>query len=290
MSMFESRSQAQYAAAMMKFLKVTRGALALTDDGQGEGKRRGRRPRLEPDAIKALEDAVNVKAERSESMGITFGERYRIARDYLGLKDSEVGRHMRVSRELARRWGENLHPPRGERLEKLAELLRVPKSWLLSGCQEDLAAESHIGVRVGEEALRWREVLYSLTHRVLEEVSGDAVDADYVGAINRALVAQTEVRDAARRAGGRWQVIEGRLFFAPWVPLELEPMKRRYWPEETEAIIEEELSRHRTTYAAWRSVKARCEAVGLLYPQRIALHKRMQKAREHVERYGVVLK
>lgn len=196
---------------------------------------------------------------------------------------------MEVSRELVRRWGQNLHPPRGERLERLAELLQVPKSWLLTGCVDDLGADSHVGVRVGAEALHWREVLYSLTHRVLEKTDDDSQDEDFVEAINRALVGSSDLRNAARRAGGRWQVIDGRLFFAPWVPLEVGPLTRRYWSEETEAIIEEELARHPSTYAAWGAIRARCEAADLSYPQRVSLHKRLQKVRDHVERYGVVL-
>lgn len=289
MSMFESRSATQYVAAMMKFLRTSSkrfAAAAESTDGVG---RSGRRPRPDAETIQRVEKAVNLKAEQAESIRSSFGERYRIARDYLGLKDSQVGQRMGVSRELARRWGESLHQPRGERLERLAALLQVPKSWLLTGCLDDLGADSHIGVRVGDEALHWREVLYSLTHRVLERVADDAQDEDFVEAINKALVHDAELRSAARRAGGRWQVVGGRLVFAPWVPLELGPLPRRYWPDETEAIIEQELSRQPTTYAAWRAVQARCEAAGLPYPQRIALHKRLQKVREHVERYGVVL-
>ncbi|NMF96142.1 hypothetical protein GPA27_01860 [Aromatoleum toluolicum] len=286
MSMFESRSTTQYVAAMTKFLRTSRREFAVASDRVGCG----RRPRPDAETVQRVEQAVNRKAEQAESARTTFGERYRIARDYRELRDSQVGRYMEVSRELARRWGENRHPPRGERLERLAEFLQVPKSWLLSGCLDDLGADSHIGVRVGEEALRWREVLYSLTHRVLEKVDDDAQDEDFVVAINRALVSNADVRNAARRAGGRWQVIDGRLFFASWVPLELGPLTRRYWPEETEAIIDEEVARHSSTYAAWRAVQARCEAAGLPYPQRIALHKRQQKVREHVERYGVVMK
>lgn len=285
MSMFESRSTTQYVAAMMKFLRTSRKEFAVAVARE----ECGRRPRPDAETVQRVEQAVNRKAEQAESMRTTFGERYRIARDYRGLRDSQVGRQMGVSRELARRWGENRHPPRGERLEKLGELLQVPKSWLLSGCLDDLEADSHIGVRVGGEALRWREVLYSLTHRALERVDEDAADEDFVEAINGALVRDADMRNAARRAGGRWQVIDGRLFFAPWVPLEIGPPTRRYWPDETEAIIDEEVARHSSTYAAWRAVQARCEAAGLPYPQRIALHKRQQKVREHVERYGVVL-
>lgn len=289
MSMFESRSSARYVGAMLRFLRLSRTHFAVSDGGfdrRGDG---GRRPRPNAATVKAIEDAVNGKAERSEEAA-SFGERYRIARDYLQLSDSDVGRHMGVSRELVRRWGINLHVPRGERVEKLAGLLKVPKAWLLSGVERDLPADSHIGVRVGEEALAWRETLYSLTHRVLEKMPDEADEHDFVAAINRALATNAALRNAARRAGGRWQVIEGRLVFAPWIPLELEQPKRRYWPDETEAIIEEELTEKPTTYAAWRAIRARCEAAGLPYPQRIALHKRLQKVREHVERYGVVIK
>lgn len=289
MSMFESRSSSQYATAMLGFLRLSRRAFDTSMNVTKVKRGAGRCPRYKPEVIKELEKLVNERARRSELLSISFGERYRIARDYLRLNDSEVGRHLGVSRELVRRWGENMHPPRKERLQSLAEFLDVPKSWLLTGCQDDLPADSHIGVRVGGEALEWREVLFALTEAVLGDLKEDAGADNFICAINRCLSTSAVMRSAARRSGGRWQFINGQLLFAAWIPLQLEPLKRRLWPDETEIIINEELARGSTTYGAWEAVRVRCEAEGLPYPKRITLHKRLQKIREHVEKYGAIL-
>ncbi len=289
MSMFESRSVSQYVTTMLCFLKMSRqefGWVRATGGGKPSG---GRFPRPDASAVRLVEDEVNRKAARSEANDTNFGERYRLARDYCLMKNSEVARRLGVSRELVRSWAQRIAPPGQQRLEELARVLQVPDSWLLSGSLCDVAADSTLGVRVGHEAMGWREQLYIMTclllHRFPDVCHGEGMAA----VIDEALVSDFSMRHAARRAGGRWQVVNGQLVFAPWVPLPLEDLRLRHWSDETEEIIREELFRQPTTYAAWDGVKRRCEALGLAFPTRVALHKRVAKSSQHIERFGIVL-
>lgn len=292
MSQFDKYTTAEYVEGLRVFLNVKkqnfqREAGLVRDP---ESKRRGRLPGYPAEAVAQLEDAVNEKAARCEAPESTIGERYRIARDYLGLTDSQVARELGVSRELVRRWGENIHRPTC--LPQLAELLNAPLAWLEDGGEQNLPANSHIGVRVGEQALLWREQLYSMTLQVIADLPDEADVQQAQAFIEQAVFNQPEMAQAARRAGGRWQTVGATLLFAPWIPIEEHGLTRRYWSDEVETIINEELASKPSIYGAWEAMKARCEAMGLdktQYPARISLHKRIEKEKLRAEKFGVDL-
>ena len=80
------------------------------------------------------------------------------------------------------------------------------------------------------------------------------------------------------------------LLFAPWDPIPDHGLSRRYWSDEVETIIKEELSASPSVYGAWHALRDRCKAKGLTeYPKLISLHKRLDKEKERVARYGVNL-
>lgn len=291
MSQFDRYTTTEYVESLRVFLHIKKqGFAAAAGLKDPEEKRKGRLSGYPAAAVKSLEDATNAKAARCEAPDSSLGERIRLARDYCGYSDAQVARELGVSRELVRRWGEGLHRPTC--MPQLADLLSVPDSWLAEGGEQHLPANSHLGVRVGEEAMAWRERLYGLTQAVVAELPDDA-DVVYAQAyIEQAVMTRPDLAQAARRAGGRWQSVEGALLFAPWVPIPEHGLSRRYWSDEVEYIIEEELATKPSVYGAWHALKKRCEEKGLTaaeYPKLISLHKRVEKERERVQRYGVDL-
>lgn len=296
MSQFDKYTVAEYVEGLRVFLNIKKQGFqreaGLVRDP--DTKRKGRLPSYPADAIAALEREVNLKAERCESTESTLGERYRAARDYLGYTDSQVARELGVSRELARRWGENLHRPTC--MPQLAELLQVPLEWLETGDEQYLPANSHIGVRVGieegGEAAYWREQLYSMTLGVVAELPDDADVHQAQAYIEDAVFTNPEMAKVARRAGGRWQSVGATLLFSPWIPIPEHGLTRRYWSDDVEAVINEELATNPTVLGAWHAMKTRCEAMGLdatQYPKLISLHKRIEKERIRAEKFGVDL-
>lgn len=291
MSQFDRYTKTEYVEALRVFLDVSkRNFLKEAGFIDDEGPRKGRLPRYKEAPIAALEERVNEKAARCEAADSTVGERYRIARDYLGLSDSIVAREMGVSRELVRRWGENIHEPTC--MPELAAFLGVPEAWLREGGEHNLPANSHIGVRVGAESKLWRETVYSLTLDLVANLPDNA-DEQYAQALIECTVHNKfNLAQAARRAGGRWQIHHNTLMFAPWIPIPEHGLSRRYWSDEVEAIIQEELASKPTVYGAWEALQARCVAMGLdeeAYPKRISLHKRVEKERVRAEEFGVDL-
>lgn len=291
MSQFDRYTVTEYVEALRSFLDLPKRNF-LREYGfveEADTQRKGRLPKYPEAPIKALEKSVNEKAARAEAPDTTVGERFRIARDYLGLTDAQVARDMGVSRELVRRWGADVHRPAV--MKELAELLNVPQAWLEDGGEENLPANSHIGVRVAEEALQWREQLYGLTQAVVAELP-DSADESYAQAfIEWSVFNKFELAQAARRAGGRWQIVSNTLLFAPWVPIPEHGLSKRFWSDEVENIIQEELAT-KTVYGAWDAMRARCEAMGLgpdEYPKRISLFKRVEKERGRAEKFGVDL-
>lgn len=292
MSQFDRYTTTEYVEAMRSFLDINKrnflreyGLVDASDD-----QRRGRAPKYPEAPIRRLEDLVNQKAARAEAADTTVGERFRIARDYMGLNDAQVARELNVSRELVRRWGEDIHRPTV--MPAIAELLHVPQAWLEEGGEANLPAHSHVGVRIGEEALNWREELYGLTQKVVADMQDGADEAYAQARIEWAVFNEFPLARAARRAGGRWQVVSNTLLFAPWVPIPEHGLSKRFWSDEVEAIIQEELATKPSVYGAWEAVRARCEAMGLgedAYPKRISLHKRVEKERARAEKFGVDL-
>lgn len=291
MSQFDNYTTSGYVESLRQFLGMKKrnfqrdAGLAPADT-----QRRGRLPSYPEEAIANLESQVNAKAARAEATDSTLGERFQIARDYKGFTDASVSREMGVSRELVRRWGLDINKPSD--LPRLAEVLDVPEAWLESGDPKFLPANSHVGVRVGEAAMDFREQLYGMTTVVLADLPENASDSEAQAFLERAVFSRPWLAEAARRSGGRWQIVQGALLFAPWVPIAEHGLTRRYWSDTVEAMIQEELASKPSVYAAWHSLKARCEAMNMNedeYPKLISLHKRIEKERMRAEKFGVDL-
>lgn len=290
MSQFDRYTKAEYVEGLRVFLKLKKKDFLTEHNLVPEGyvPRAGRLPGYSDGPVAELEAAVNAKAARAEAEGLSQGERIRIARDYAGMTDADIAKKVGVSRELVRLWGENAHRP--NRLPELAEVLNVPQSWLEFGGEVHLPANSHIGVRVGAEALVYREMLYSRTLELVAEIPEEADGAYAQAYIEWAILNKDDLRHVARRAGGRWQAVGGTLLFAPWVPIPEHGITRRYWSDEVETIIQEELATKPSVYGAWKALETRCKAMGLTedqYPKKISLHKRVEKERERIQKFGV---
>lgn len=242
------------------------------------------------EALRNLEKVANERAARVEAADTTIGERFKIACGYKGFSDAHIGRELGVSRELVRRWGEGLNQP--TRLEELSALLDVPKAWLEFGGVEHLPPNSHAGVRVGQENLNWREALFDMTQAVLAQIDVSQ-DENYIRAyLEWSVFSNSDMAEAARRCGGRWTLLNGSLLFSPWVPIEEHGLSRRYWTDEVEEIIAKSMNENPTVFAAWDALAAECHRRGIgpgQFPTRIALHKRIEKERERIERFGVDL-
>ena len=290
MSQFDQYTRADLVEAYRKFLQDAKEGF-LQAHGLIDGTiapKRGRQPRYPAEAVRAVAFLVNEKAARVEADDTDLGERIRLAMAYRHMTDAELGRTLDVSRELVRRWGEGLNKP--QNLEKLAETLGVPVKWLTEGGDSSLLANSELGVRVGKEALALREQLYSLTLEHLADVP-ETADLPFIQAyLEWAVFNHPEMARVARQAGGRWQVKGEDLVFAPWVPIAEHGLYRKLWTTEVEAIIQEELAKPQTTYAAWKALERRCEALGLgadKFPKKISLYKRLDLAKERLGMFGL---
>lgn len=292
MSHFDRYSATEYVEALRSFLHISK-ANFLKDYGfvdESEAPRRGRLPKYKDEPIRRLEAMVNEKAARCEATDTTVGERFQLARDYMGLNDSQVARELNVSRELVRRWAADVHRP--TKLEELSTFLNVPLPWLEHGGVEHLPASSHLGVRVGEESENLRAQLKGMTQELILEIPDDTDEQYWQAYIEYAVFHREELKHIARQAGGRWQTTNGVLLFAPWIPIPEHGLSRRFWSDEVEAIIQEELANKPTVYGAWEAMRARCEAMGMSedeFPRRITLHKRIEKERLRLEKFGVDL-
>lgn len=295
MSRFDRYTTTEYAEALRSFLTLSKRHY-LREAGLIDTQtkpRPGRPRRYKDEGITLLEELVNEKGARCEAPDSTIGERLRIARDYIGLSDRDLADYMGVSRELARRWRADIHRPSA--MDKLAKLLDVPHKWLEEGGEDNLPANSHLGVRVGEEAKFWRVQLFNMTLAILDDIPEEIDDAEYIQAyVEWAVYNRPAMAQAARRAAGRWHLMAGvqEPLFVPWVSIPPRDSGRRRWSDEVEAIIDEELVHQHSVYAAWAAVKARCAAKGLRedeYPKRISLHKRVEKAKADIEKFGVDL-
>jgi len=291
MSIFEKTTQCQYVEAMRKFLGLRKKGFLEEAGFRTQAGKVGRLRRFDPLMLGRLEARVNEKAARVDAKDTTLSERIRLARDYQLMTDSQIGRAMGVTRELVRRWGVGLNKPTN--LEKLARVMNVPVGWLEVGDATLLRANSLLGVRVGRDAAIQREALFALTQQRLSEV-GEYGEASYIQAsLEWAVFDTPALASRARKAGGRWQYLEGSMHFVPWVPVRQPEIARRDWSDAVENIISEELARPNQTVArAWAQMQQRCKALGLKeneYPKRISLFKRVQKRRMWAEKYGVDL-
>lgn len=290
MSRFDSYTPKEYLEKLRIFLGYPRAGFLQTQKLLPPGTR-GRVGQYAPEAVARLEAEANAKAARCEAPDTTPGERVALLRDYYGHTDASLGRELGISREYVRRFTLDSPSPRPQDLEKLAKLTGEPLSWLELGGESRLTAYSVLGLRVGKEARDYREKLFGMTVQLFADIP----DTDSVSVIQahieQAIMGQPELAKIARRAGGRWQAVgvNGELLFAPWEPLPDPGLTRRYWTDEVEIIIAEELEAHQSIYGAWHAVKARCEAKSLDYPQLISLHKRHDRDRKRAEEYGVDL-
>jgi transcriptional regulator with XRE-family HTH domain len=285
MCKFQSNHKSRYVQNLRKFLRIKKENFSIVAGLRKEPKQRGKLPAYSDAAISALEDAANKKAAQCEVSTTTIGERYKLARDYKGCTDSDVAREFMLSRELVRRWGIDLNRP--TKVEKLAKYLDVPVNWLENGDVRSLPANSHIGVRVGKEAYIYREEIYAMTISALMSLSTEASTADIQMHIENIVMSKPLFSEAARRAGGRWQLVNDNLYFAPWISFPQPGLSRRYWSDEVEAIIEEELAKKQSVYAAWHAIQCRCEIEGFDYPKMISLHKRIERSRKWSEKFGI---
>lgn len=289
MSQFDRYNTADYINGLRVFLGEPKRDFLVRAGFVKEGEQRtGRLSGYDPDAMKALEARVNEKASLAESDDTTLGQRYLLARDYQGVSDAQVAKALGFSRELVRRWGQDISAP--SCMPALAELLNVSLRWLEEGGEHHLVANTHLGVRVGEENLQWREALYSLTQAELAEME-DTDDEQYIQAyLEWAVFNKPELATAARLSGGRWQFINNSLSYAPWVPIPERGLIRRYWSDEVEAIINEELNAQHSIYAAWEAIRDQCLAKGLSeedFPVKISLHKRVERERLRTKKFGI---
>lgn len=290
MSHFDRISRTDYVEGLRVFLKMKKqDFLDKAGLNAGRQKRLGRLPVYPEEAIRALEVEVNKKAARCEATDTTLIERFHLARDYAGLNDSDVARGLGVSREYVRQWGLGVGRPTD--LAKLAEVVRAPLAWLERGGEENLPANSHIGVRVGDESKKYRETLFGMTTQLVVEMPDTADLGQAQAFIERRVFDTPELAKIARRAGGRWQVAGGKLLFSPWIYLsDYTGLRRRFWTDEVEKIIQEELVNSDSVYGAWSAMERRCKELGLTeYPQRITLHKRVEKEKALQERFGIDL-
>lgn len=248
--------------------------------------RPGRIPAYPKESVLALEARVNTKMALAESSESSLGERLTLAKDLKGWRNTDVARLMKVSRELVRRWKIGRNYPAD--MLKLAKLLDVPVLWLKYGGEEQLTANSHLGRRVGGEMISSREALFGKTQLLISDLPDEISESEVQQAIESAVHTNRDLSVLARRAGGRWQCVEGDLRFAPWIkPQPLPALQRRFWPNKVEEILTQELAEHKTVHMAWTALKARCIECGLPYPAKISLYKRQETRRQREEKLGI---
>lgn len=292
MSQFDRYTMSEYVDSLREFMGFSKRTF-MRDHGftkDTDPPRTGRLPRYEEAPVIALEEKVNARAAEAEQAS-TFSERYLAARSYMGVKDNDVAQHLGVTRELVRRWG--LGMQRCTRPQEVAEFLQVPLEWLEGqGGEELLPADSRIGVRVGAESKQYREAMYARTQELIAELPEGADEAYAQAFIEWKVHNDPELSKIARRCGGRWQILNGMLMFAPWIPIEEHSLSRRLWSDEVEQMIQEELASKPSVYGAWQSLRDRCQAMGIpedQFPKKISLHKRVEKERLRAEQFGVNL-
>lgn len=283
MSFLDAYSQAQRVERYRRFLRRPKQGFRRKAGLLAPGAHRlGRPSRYDDEAVAALETAVNDFAARAEAAA-SFAERYTAARNYALVTDARVARIVRCSRELVRQWREGSSRPAAATLEVVAVELGVPAQWLKYGGEALLPPDCRVGVRVGAEAMYWRTML-------LERMVAVGIERPMVTSrpdVEQRIREMPELAVAARRAGGRWLPEGNEWVFIAWEALAVRGLQRRDWPDAVECIIEQELGQDCSTYRAWQRVRDRCEAQALPYPSMIALQKRVQRAREQRERYGI---
>ena len=296
MSQFDHPLDTEYVDNMRQFLKEAKYQFLLkfgftTIDRD----KRGRLPKYSLDAVQRVEKAFNEKAKIAEQSQ-SIGQRIGLALSYFQENKEDSARRLGVTTEALRRWLEELSKPAQADKEKMAQALNVPQAWLETGDASCLPANSALGVRVGQEALDCRQILRSMTMNIINDLYKEKVDYSYAQALIEWTVFNTpEIAQIARKAGGRWQICtpkyinEGKFVFAPWVPLPESDLKRRFWSDEVEAVIDEELriGKNHSVYEAYQNMEKKFMGTQTSFPQRISLYKRIEKANYNIIRFGV---
>lgn len=283
MTMFDARSVHRYCANLRRFLKMSYDEF-LDAAGLPAQTRSGKPRRYPRAAVEYLEGLVNAKAAECEGTDTDFARRLRLAMDYKHMSDAVLGRALGVSRAAVSLWGSGKNEPAAHRVDLIAQVLEVPVDWLMLADVDCLPADSHLGVRVGDAAVFWRDELRSMTN----DLAGNQADEEVFNAnVERLCVESSEVRQAARRAGGRWLLIAGELMLVQWQALEPEGLQRRYWSDEVEDKLEEiSCDTELSLIARWRELKRWCDSRGYECPKPITLYKRADKFRVHQTRFG----
>lgn len=289
MSQFDKYSTVEYVEGMESFLnKQSEIVFADTNLSQPDITKPNRPGRFLIEVIGALEEEVNAKAARADAADTTFGERLKLAMDYKYFSAAQVAKFIGVSRKLVDLWGENLHRPSD--IEKLAAVLDIPVRWLEIGGAQYLPANSHLGLRVGQENFDSKESLYAKTLEIIPNIPEDAEPGYAQAMIEYHVNSDPIMSELTRKGGGRWQILEGSLVFVPWISIAPYSFTRRKWSDEIEAMMVDELSKKRSVYSAYASLKKRWESMGLTkgqYPTKIYLYKHIEKERDQAIKYGL---
>lgn len=286
MSQFDAYTQPDYIQGLCAFLGKHHPAVLRLKHLKPSG-RTGRLPNWSQEVVEQLEMAVNEQAGRCEASDGNLAERLVLACRYRKLNYAQLARFLGVCREIVRLWCDGKAVPRN--LERLAAALDVPYRWLESGGEENLPADTHLGVRVGFECMAAREQLYGLTLAALADVDDGLNEECLMAYLEQGVVQHKVMATLARKAGGRWHFHQGALAFVPWVPIVPHGLARRYWSDEVETIIAHAMAGRRSVYSAWQLVRQRCEADGLQYPQLVSLQRRVAMGKERNRRFGVDL-
>lgn len=303
MSRFHHINQAQYIDGLRRFMNEPKAGFLVRAGFVEEGKQATGRVKggYCEQALERLEQRVNEKSRyaNAEPEQSDLGTRIALARDYSSMTNADIAKGMGASREMVRRWIANLNRPAIKRLPEMAEFLSVPVDWLEYGTSDDLPANSHLGLLVGKANEKSRETLFVLTERVVQELFASEFEPYIVNRSNEDFVRlyiehevfnRADMAVLARAAGGRWQMLNGRLFFAPWEPMAMPERTRQQWTDEVEKLISKLLNTSHSVYAAWNELAKRCEKLGYTkdqFPKRITLHKRMERERFLIEKYGI---
>ena len=295
MSQFEHPLDTVYVDNMRHFLNESKYQFLLkfgftTVDRD----KRGRLPKYLSDAIQSVEKAFNEKAkiaEKSESIG----QRIELSISYFKDNIDESAQRLGVTTMTLKQWLENLSIPTLAEKEKMAHALNVPQEWLETGDTVYLPANSTLGVRVGQEALDYRQILKAMTMNIINEIYKEKVDNAFAQAFIEWKVFNTpEIAQVARKAGGRWQICtpkyinDSNFVFAPWVPLPELELKRRLWSNDVENIIDEELrfGKNQSIYEAYNKMEKRFKETSEYFPQRVSLYKRIEKINHNIIKFG----
>lgn len=288
MSQFDKYSTLEYVEGMKTFLNK-KSEVTLEDTGLSQPEHMRKPSRFLIEVIVALEKEANAKAARADAVDTTLGERIKLSIDYKGISAAQVAKHMGVNRKLVGFWGENVHGP--SNIEGLAVILNVPVAWLKFGGAQYLPANSHLGVRVGQENFDSKESLYAKTLEIIPNIPEDAELGYAQALIEHRVHSDPVLSEFARKAAGRWQVLQGSgLVFVPWISIAAYSFTRRKWSDEIDAMMVEELSKKRSVYSAYASLKKRWESMGLTkkqYPTKIYLYKHIEKERDQAIKYGL---